>query len=160
MTNLKTFKYNLGDIVYYIVSNYKWNSPLSNARLTKIVFLTDWNFCLKEWKQATWINWYFDSYGPYVNDVISFVESSEHLSKKYSMTMFWWYKTEIKVIKKREDFDIPEKLSKSINFVMDETSKFNFNDFIDFVYSLYPIQISEKFTYLNLPLMAHDYKKI
>lgn len=157
---IKNFSYSLLDIIYYIVFNYKWKYSLSNARLTKLIFILDWNYSLEKWKQATNIKWYFDTYWPYVQDIINLIDSKNDIFYKWYRIFFKWYWTEIKIKKELNNFKLPIELKKSIDFVLEKTEKLEFNDFIKFVYSLYPIQISNRYTNLDLISLSKDYKKI
>ena len=62
---------NLKDIIAYILQNYPSNMKheLSNARVTKMVYLADWRNCLQSKGQVSDIEWYFDNFGPFVWDV-------------------------------------------------------------------------------------------
>ena len=59
----------LVDIAGYLVANYPYPGQLSNARLTKMIYLADWYHTVLTGRRLTEINWYFDHYGPYVKDV-------------------------------------------------------------------------------------------
>ena len=61
----------LKDVMAYLIKNYPENirHEMSNARLTKMVYLADWHRVLKSDKQITNIDWYFDNYGPFVHDI-------------------------------------------------------------------------------------------
>ena len=64
-------------IMYYIIKNYpnQLKQELSNARLTKTVYLADWKQAIIKHRQISDIKWYFDNYGPFVNDIKHEAES-------------------------------------------------------------------------------------
>ncbi len=47
----------LKDVMAYIIANYPFKGELSNARLTKMVYLTDWKNALLSGRQVTDISW-------------------------------------------------------------------------------------------------------
>ncbi len=53
------------DIVIHILKNYPHKDELSNARVTKLVYLADWRHVLETKEQISSIKWYFDNYGPF-----------------------------------------------------------------------------------------------
>ena len=68
------------NVVTYLVKNYPVEDHLSNARVTKMVYLADWFHALNHQKQITSIKWYFDNYGPFVWDIKDLVEEYDALS--------------------------------------------------------------------------------
>jgi len=73
----------LKDVMAYIIQEYPESiaEELSNARLTKLVYLSDWKNCLDGGKPITNINGYFDNHGPYVHDVIDTARENPSLFK-------------------------------------------------------------------------------
>ena len=51
----------LVDVIAYIIKRYPSSlaDELSNARLTKLVYLSDWKNCLTNDRPISSINWYF-----------------------------------------------------------------------------------------------------
>jgi len=64
----------LRDIVAYFCSNYVYKDELSKVRLTKMVYLVDWRSAITDGKQLTRIQWHFNHYGPYVEDVVASIK--------------------------------------------------------------------------------------
>lgn len=56
-------------VIAYLCENYPHKSELSKARLTKLVYLADWKSCIESNKQISGIEWVFNHYGPYVDDI-------------------------------------------------------------------------------------------
>ena len=51
----------------------------------------------------------------------------------------------------------PEEI-KILDFVINATLPLNYSEFIDLVYSTYPIKVSSRMSELNLVALAQDYK--
>ena len=69
----------LKDMIYYILKKYPKKDHLSNARLTKIIYLSDWYSAINYNKQISNIHWYFDNYGPFVWDVLDEIKQHSDL---------------------------------------------------------------------------------
>ncbi len=67
-------------ITAYYCLNYSYPGELSNARLTKLVYLADWFSALADRKTMTNIEWVFNHYGPYVDDVINNVSFTPYFT--------------------------------------------------------------------------------
>ena len=59
----------LKDIMAYIITNYPHKLDLSNAKLTKMIYLSDRRHAIRYGNQISSIRWYFDNYGPFVWDI-------------------------------------------------------------------------------------------
>ena len=70
------------DIILYILKNYPHKNELSNARLTKMIYLIDWRSAFDNGKQITNIKWYFDNYGSFVHDVEEEIVNHQELIQK------------------------------------------------------------------------------
>jgi len=57
------------DILAYILNRYPHAQEMSNARITKMVYLADWKHAIDSHRQISSINWVFNNYGPFVWDV-------------------------------------------------------------------------------------------
>ncbi len=158
MTTIKQYS-DIKDLVYFVIKNYPYKGELSKARLTKIIFLMDWKSSIDYWTQITSINWYFDSYWPYVKDVVRVADSNPNLFKKIdTINLYFNSTTIIRINDNSYDPVIQNEIKVVYNFIVDKTKMLNFNDFINFVYSTYPIQISSRYSYLDLPQLAQEYK--
>lgn len=47
-----------------------------------------------------------------------------------------------------------------LNFVIEKTKNFYFDEFIDYVYSTYPISSNERYSELNLVQLAEQFRNI
>lgn len=123
------------DISQYIAQNYPHKNELSNARLTKMIYLADWHHCLNEGKQISEITWYFDNFGPFVWDVYNEIRERRDLfSIKITKNFFGKEKKLIRLNNK-----INPSLSKServsIDKIIEKTQNLYWDKFINLVYS-------------------------
>lgn len=149
----------LRDVVAYLAKHYPHKSELSKARLTKMVYLADWRYSILNDKQVSPIEWVYDHYGPYVDDVINVAHSDPDFTVEKTSTMYGDPKDLISVCSEtRFDSLTPEEY-KVLDFVIDTVASKTWNDFIRLVYSTYPIVTQARHTKLNLVKLAKKYKE-
>lgn len=150
----------LRDIIAYYCKKYPHKMELSKARLTKMVYLADWKSCINRGKQISKINWVYNHFGPYVEDVANTAQTDSIFDIKSTTNFLGKSKQVVKL--KSENYD-PKSLSVADKNILDHiisiTSKRYWNSFIELVYSTYPIIKSEKFSNLNLVELAEEYKQ-
>jgi hypothetical protein len=148
----------LKEIIAYILKQYPIKSELSNARVTKLIYLSDWHQAIKHNRQISPIQWYFDNYGPYVPDVQYKVSECPTLFlQQNTVNMFGSPKTVFILQNPAYEPSLGEEEKASINHVIAETSKLNWGDFINLIYSTYPIISSERYSKLDLLEKASEY---
>ncbi len=147
---------NLRDIIIYILKKYPHKNELSNARLTKLVYLSDWSNSIHNQNQISNIKWYFDNYGPFVWDVYKEIEQNDIFKVKYTTNIFGKEKKLIS-LQKSVDYSLDESDMTSINRVINVTKDLNWEKFINLVYSTYPILTTDKYNELNLKQKAKEY---
>jgi len=141
----------LKDIMAYIIEEYPLKSDLSNAKLTKMIYLADWRHAITYGNQISEIRWYFDNYGPFVWDIKDEAQNdSEIFVVKEVLNAYGSPKVIIGLNKIGYVPEIAEEEAKSINHVIESAKKLNWDQFIRLVYSTYPIISSEKYNYLDL----------
>jgi len=145
------------DIVKYIYVNYPHKKELSKARVVKMVYLADWKSALVQGKQLTSINWFFNHYGPYVSSII------EEIRKDSDFVISWVTNTfgePKELVMLKNNFTQP-KVSKEtqdiLDFVISKTAPLYWEDFINLVYSTYPIVNTPRFSELDLVSLAKEY---
>lgn len=148
----------LKEVVYYLLYYYPYADELSKTRTTKMVYLADWYSAIKYKSQITEIQWYFDHYGPYVDDVYNTASQDHEISIKHSFSYFGNPK---EIFRLKEGFTPTfELLSDNeldiLEQVIEETKYLNWNEFIKLVYSTYPIETEKKYNYLNLIELANE----
>ena len=149
---------NLQNIVAYFCTHYPHKGELSKARLTKLVYLADWYSSLVDGKQLTDIKWVFNHYGPYVDDVVHSVQHSNNFKITHEQTMFGSDKFLIGFNGTFDKKCLSERVIAILNAVINNTKSLYFNDFIDYVYSTYPIVSKNRYSSLNLVQLANEYK--
>ena len=152
----------LENIIIYMLKMYPTNLAykLSKARITKMVYLTDWKKCISSGKQMTNIKWYFDNYGPFVFDVDDVINKSDYIESIKEYTIYGNIKTNYVLKNRSIQVALPEEDKKIIDFVINETKTLSWNDFISLVYSTHPIATSQRYSVLNLEKKAEEYNKI
>lgn len=151
----------LKDIIAYIISIYPENmsDELSNARVTKMVYLSDWRNCLRDKGQISDIRWYFDNFGPFVWDVKKEAEENKDIFEVNSVpNMFGTPKTLFRLRDKNYTPNLTKSEMASIQHIVSISSKKYWNDFIKLVYSTHPIASSERYSFLDLVSKAKEYK--
>ena len=152
----------LRNIIVYIFKNYPNPLELSKPRLVKIIYLIDWKNCIEHDKQTTPIQWYFNHYGPYVDDIINYIKSdTDTFNLKSTYNIYGGVSHSIS-LKEKITYDnnfLPEEGRKIIDFVIEKTFKLNWSEFISLIYSTYPISTQPKYTYLDLKSLSLEYKK-
>ncbi|MCI5049239.1 MAG: Panacea domain-containing protein [Rickettsiales bacterium] len=150
----------LGDIIAYLYHEYPLKTDLSKARVNKLIYLADWISVLNRGHQVSDIQWVFNRYGPYVDDIIEAVVCDDKLHVQSTRNYFGDLK---EIISADEDY-IPETLSDEdkdyLSDVIKETSAMSFKPFIDFVYSTYPVKSQPRGASLNLPQLADQLKSL
>lgn len=139
--------YSLNDLIKYFCSMYPHSQELSKARLTKMIYLADWeNFCVNR-EQISNIEWYFDNFGPYVTDVIDTAYNDPNVRVVSTRTIYGTDKTLIEYNGEMPNIDEHTKVI--LNKVINDTKPLSWKSFIDYVYSTPPIRQSERYNYLN-----------
>ena len=152
----------LRNIILYICERYPEKQELSNARLTKLVYLSDWKNVLNHGKQLTDISWVFNYYGPFVDDVLVEAQKNPDLFVvKMEKTIYGNVKLVINA-KDGLELNTQELLDANargiIDAVIEKTRTKTWNQFIQMVYSTYPVLTSDRGTRLNLIELSKKYR--
>ena len=139
---------NISNIIKYICFFYPYPQDLSNARLTKLIYLTDWESVRKSGHQVTNIKWYFDNYGPFVHDVSEIANTDPEIEIIYTQTIYGTPKVMFRYLGQEPSLEI--YLKNIINLVIEKTKSMYWNEFIDYVYSTPPVLNSDRYTFLKL----------
>ncbi|CAI6141002.1 TPA: SocA family protein [Acinetobacter baumannii] len=148
----------LQSIIAYLCIHYPYPSELSNSRLTKLVYLADWFSALADDEQLTNINWLFNHYGPYVDDVKNAVLYSHNFSLHNDQNIFGSNKNVIMFHGDDEEIRLSDRDKRILDLVIDKTKGKYYNEFIDYVYSTYPVQSQNRYSNLDLIRLAREYK--
>ena len=147
------------NIMAYFCLHYPHKNELSKARLTKLVYLSDWFSSLLDGKQLTNIDWVFNHYGPYVEDISSIAAFDDNFTITPYKTIYGGDKYVISCSLKAENVKLNPRESAILDAIIEKTKTMYFNDFIDYVYSTYPVTASERYTHFDLPALAKEYNK-
>lgn len=148
----------LRSIMAYIATHYPHKSELSKARLTKLVYLADWFSSLLDDKQMTDIEWVFNHYGPYVDDVSNVAVLDSEFSITPEKTVYGGDKYVISYSGENIDNELTERERSIIDAIIEKTKVMYFNDFISYVYSTYPVSSNERYSSMDLVSLAREYK--
>lgn len=148
----------LQNVLQYIARKYPHPEELSNARLTKLVYLADWRSCLTRGKQITGLKWFFHNYGPFLPDIQSCAEAHPDL---FIIEKLENYRGNPKTLFRDRPaasrLPLDPSVAELLDHVIDRTEKLNWEDFIRLVYGTYPIVASSRFTDLDLPALADEW---
>ncbi|MDA8596294.1 Panacea domain-containing protein [Flavobacteriaceae bacterium] len=145
------------DIIKYLYNKYPHPSELSKARLVKLVYLADWKSAITNEKQLTNIKWLYNHYGPYVEDIINEIRNDVNFEIVSGTNYLNQQKDLIKIINNTEP-PLKKETKKILDFVILKTKDLYWEEFINLVYSTYPIIKEEKFNHLDLVRLAKEYK--
>jgi len=149
------------NILKYILQEYPHKSELSASRVTKIIYLSDWKSSIDNEIQLTDSKWYFNHYGPYVEDFIDIAKNDSDIEIINEKTIFGGRKRLLKLSKSyKGKVQLDERDKSLVNFVINATKSKNYEDFIKLVYSTYPVITNDKYSELDLVRLAEEYKKI
>ncbi len=147
----------LDSVIEYLCALYPFKDHLSNARLTKMVFLADWESAKAAGRQITGIRWDFNRFGPYVDDVTTAAEKNEHVDMIDTLNVFGAPKTIFRLSSGEPDLQALEGQDlQALKKVVSETQSMFFNEFIDHVYSTYPIKARDRYEKLDLVSIARE----
>lgn len=148
------------DLARYVIKNYPLPEELSKARLNKIIYLIDWKNSLEYDLQMTDIEWKFNHYGPYVDRIENELRSDSRFKIENTINFYGGQKNIISLLKDKNFTEPNECEREIIDFIIDKTRRLFWSDFINLVYSTYPIISQEKGSVLNLVQLSKEYKKI
>lgn len=152
----------LHDVMAYLIKNYpdSMAHELSNARLTKMVYLADWHQALNEGRQITDIRWYFDNFGPFVKDVEdTAAEYDDLFVVDLGSNMYGQAKKTFALRDEDYEPELDDAERRSLDHIIEVTRKLFWAPFIKLVYSTHPIASSQRYTYLDLVAKAREYKR-
>lgn len=144
-------------IIAYFCLYYPHKGELSKARLTKLVYLADWFSALVDGKQLTNIQWLFNHYGPYVDDVVESARRHPQFSLSSDQTVYGGNKVLIGFEGNLYPELLDDRDKQILDAVINKTKSLYFNDFIEYVYSTYPVVSKDRYSNLDLVHLATEY---
>jgi hypothetical protein len=148
----------LRDIMIYYCRKYPHKNELSKARLTKMVYLADWKSAIDNDKQITSINWVFNHYGPYVEDVYSLALSDPDFNVESETTPYGNRKEVISLKRPNLEYNLTKSEIRILDHVIEETKRLVWDGFIQLVYSTFPVLNGVRGATMNLVRAARKYK--
>ena len=148
----------LKDILCYLIDKYPYKNHLSNARITKMIYLADWYSANIYKKQVSDIHWVFNNFGPFVDDVIQTAQNNPNLFAVKEVENF--YGASKRMISTVSPYNptLSEDEKQSLDTVVEITKNKTWDQFITFVYSTYPIVVSNRYSTLDLLSLAEEYQ--
>lgn len=150
----------LHDVMVYLARRYPYADDLSNARLTKMIYLADWRAAIRTGRQITAIEWPFNHYGPYVHDVIAEARGNDDFEIVTSETMYGSPKQVVRLKRPDQDVHLEPWEEEALNHVISTTKDLTWAKFIELVYSTYPVVSQDRYTTLDLVRLAEDYREL
>ncbi|BEE07972.1 Panacea domain-containing protein [Aeromonas dhakensis] len=151
----------ISNIIKYLLKEYPHKAELSASRLTKMIYLMDWKSSIDYGRQITNAQWHFDHYGPYVDDFVRMAKEDKDISVENTSNYYGGKKQLFKLSEKFEgDFDLTKEQKEIADFVINATKQKNYEDFIQLVYSTYPVISNDRYSDLDLVGSAEKYKEI
>lgn len=136
---------------------------LPKGRLVKLFYLLDWKTALASGKTITGLQWCYNHFGPYLPQVVDMLADSDdivlHQQNSAMGSEAEYLKLKSTEVSNEELECLSEDERKLADEVIAATKDLNFTDFIKLVYSTYPIRISQKYTELDLPVLAKNYQE-
>jgi len=151
----------LVDALTYLLSQYPYPADQSNARVTKMLYLADWVHCLRHEMPITDIEWYFNNYGPFVDDVKETAIREKSLFDVVEVQNdFGKPKTVLKLKADSISPDLSVTEKQAIDHVIRVTKDMSWEKFIQTVYGTYPVATSPRYSVLDLETKAKQYKAL
>ena len=148
----------LRDVLRYLCVRYPNKQELSNARLTKMVYLADWESAKRRGHQTTPIQWVFNHYGPFVYDVLDTARRDPQLRVEDCENMYGDKKTVVSVAGTPDYEQLSDDEKRILDRVIETTKDLRWDDFIEAVYSTYPIRARDRYEKLDLGALAAEWK--
>lgn len=150
---------NLETLIRYILLTYPNPLELSKPRLVKLIYLIDWRYTIENNEQYTNINWIYNHYGPYVNDVIELMKKNSTIFHVESYKNSYEGVTDKFTLLDKSPVNIDNNVKKIADRFIKFTYSLKWSDFINLVYSSYPIKNNLKYSSLNLVELAKSFNK-
>lgn len=151
---------NLENLIRYILLHYPNPLELSKPRLVKLIYLIDWRYTIETGNQYTNINWIYNHYGPYVNDVINLMKEKKQVFKVESYQNNYEGVTDKFTLIDKSEINFETTIKNISDRFIDYTYKLTWSDFINLVYSSYPIKNNLKYSSLDLSTLAKEFNKV
>ncbi len=150
----------LRDAMVYLCKHYPHPDELSKGRLTKLIYLADWRSAIEDGVQLTDTRWIFNHYGPYVHDIVDLAREDGAFTVEVTRNAFGSSKEVIRAASDAGYPSLTHKEKRILDFVIDSTKAKFWGDFINLVYSTYPVVTQDRYSELDLVKLAGEYKEV
>jgi len=151
----------ISNIVKYLLKKYPHKADLSASRLTKMIYLMDWKSSVDYGRQITNVQWHFNHYGPYVDDFVKLAKEDNDISVENTSTYYGGKKQLFNLSESyKENIVLTDEQKNIADFVIDATKQKSYEDFIQLVYSTFPVISNDRYSDLNLVDLAQRYKEL
>lgn len=148
-------------LICYVLGWGPIRVTLTEDRLTKTLYLIDWEHAQSFGCQATSISWQFGEYGPTTPDVIETLrEFPEDFKLTEVPTILSTRKFLVEYRGSRERGEIDVVTKRSIDTVMSSVADLEWGTFISVVYNTLPMSTQPKFGGLDLVGLANKFRTI
>jgi hypothetical protein len=149
----------LEDLMAYLIYAYpsQWKDDISNARLTKMIYLADWHSCINGRGRLTDIRWYFDNFGPFVWNISDTAKGNPDIFTVTSSQNMYGSQKRIIGLSAKVAPQVSPAAKESLDHIISVTAPLTWDKFIQLVYSTYPITSSERYQYFDLEEKAQEY---
>jgi hypothetical protein len=124
-----------------------------------MVYLCDWKSAIDRDETLTDIKWLFNNYGPYVEDLTTLATRDPEFKVDMTRNNYGAPK-ELIVFTGTSKPVLEDKEKEIVDFVIEKTKSLYWNDFINLIYSTYPIITRPRYDYLDLKELAAEYKSM
>ena len=106
------------------------------------------------------ISWYFDNHGPFVWDIKNKASEERNWFRIVDTTNMYGSRKTLIELKGNfsSEIDLAQSEKKSISKMIERTKSLFWDDFITYVYSTFPILVSEKYSNLDLEALAERFR--
>ena len=146
-------------LIIYVFQKYPLVNELSKPRLVKMIYLIDWKHAIDTGHQITHVKWYFNDYGPYVDDIFNMIKQESEYFTVDSYENPYGTITDKITLGKSPKIELTESARSAADYIINHTYKLKWSEFISLVYSTYPIKTNSRYTYFNLEEKAISFKK-
>ena len=142
----------------HLCATYPRPTELSNARLTKLVYLADWEAARVLGRQITKTEWVFNHYGPWVSDVMDVARTDPAFDILETTNAYGSAKKQIALANLANTYAdvLSESEKELLDRVVARTKGMYFGEFIDFVYGTHPVETQRRYATLDLVALADE----
>ena len=135
-------------------ANYPSPEQLVDSRVTKLVYLIDIESYKLTGKSVTGIDWFYNHYGPYVDDVrmaaFDLAQNEKAMHFEMGASYYGGEKMTYKAgPKKYNPLTLDDHVKDMIQQVVESTKSLTHNEFIKHVYNTPPVRYGMKFKFLD-----------